>query len=100
MTAARSPRSAALLVGSTSEASANVHSAGQSFKRFFASARRDPSQQRRLPSLPPGASSQLTDNDSGNDENREREPVPRFSKCERVQRRQEQKVERRHAPDR
>lgn len=38
MTAARSPRSAALLVGSTSETSANVQSAGQSF-RFFASAR-------------------------------------------------------------
>src|SRR2546426_5170998 len=39
MTAARRPRSAALLVGSTSATSANVHSAGQSFKRFFASAR-------------------------------------------------------------
>src|SRR5437763_8080674 len=39
MTAARRPRSAALLVGSTSATSANVQSAGQSFKRFLASAR-------------------------------------------------------------
>src|SRR6266508_2886581 len=39
MTAARRPRSAALLVGSTSGTSANVQSAGHSFKRFFASAR-------------------------------------------------------------
>src|SRR6266508_3837835 len=39
MTAARSPRSAALLVGSTSGTSANVQSAGQSLSRFFASAR-------------------------------------------------------------
>src|SRR5919197_1171400 len=39
MTAARRPRSAALLVGSTSATSANVHSAGQSLSRFFASAR-------------------------------------------------------------
>src|SRR5437667_456273 len=39
MTAARRPRSAALLVGSTSGTSAKVQSAGQSFKRFFASAR-------------------------------------------------------------
>ena len=39
MTAARRPRSAALLVGSTSSTSANVQSAGDNFKRFFASAR-------------------------------------------------------------
>src|SRR6266545_8219318 len=39
MTAARRPRSAALLVGSTSGSSANVQSAGQSLSRFFASAR-------------------------------------------------------------
>src|SRR6266508_2187012 len=39
MTAARRPRSAALLVGSTSGTSANVQSAGQSLSRFFASAR-------------------------------------------------------------
>src|SRR5215207_4419116 len=38
MTAARRPRSAALLVGSTSGTSANVQSAGQSLSRFFASA--------------------------------------------------------------
>src|SRR6266540_1146249 len=39
MTAARRPRSAALLVGSTSGTSANVQSAGQSLSRFFASTR-------------------------------------------------------------
>ena len=39
ITAARRPRSAALFVGSTSVVSANVHSAGQSLSRFFASAR-------------------------------------------------------------
>src|ERR687897_1998359 len=38
MTAARRPCSAALLVGSTSGTSAKVQSAGQSFKRFLASA--------------------------------------------------------------
>src|SRR6266702_4222243 len=38
MTAARRPRSAALLVGSTSGTAANVQSAGQSFSRFLASA--------------------------------------------------------------
>src|SRR6266542_2543045 len=38
MTGARRPRSAALLVGSTSGTSANVQSAGQSLSRFFASA--------------------------------------------------------------
>src|SRR6266516_3316567 len=38
MTAARSPRSAALLVGSTSGTSAIVQSAGQSLSRFLASA--------------------------------------------------------------
>src|SRR6266571_3744330 len=36
MTAARRPRSAALLVGSTSGTEANVQSAGQSLSRFFA----------------------------------------------------------------
>jgi hypothetical protein len=39
MTAARRPRSAALLVGSISGTAANVQNAGQSLRRFLASAR-------------------------------------------------------------
>ncbi len=54
----------------------------------------------RLLGAPPRPGGELADDDGGDEEDEQREPVARVLQCQRVERRQEEEVEREHARDR